>query len=85
MNHFLRDIYRYHCDLSRCRNGRTIESEICGHYQTCINGKWHKRVCEDNRRFVDGYCQVKTFCNDDNDGSYFLFLFYHVMYYNVYG
>ncbi|VDK88648.1 unnamed protein product [Litomosoides sigmodontis] len=57
----------YRCDLSRCRNGRTIESEICGHYQTCINGTWHKRVCEDNRRFADGSCQIKTFCNDDSD------------------
>ncbi|CAG9536064.1 unnamed protein product [Cercopithifilaria johnstoni] len=56
----------YHCDLSRCRNGRTIESEICGHYQICINGTWHKRVCEDNRQFVDGYCRVTTYCNDDN-------------------
>lgn len=60
--------YRYHCDLSRCRNGRIIESEICGHYQICLNGTWHKRICKDNRRFAGGYCQV-TYCNDDNDGS----------------
>ncbi|OZC12407.1 chitin binding Peritrophin-A domain protein [Onchocerca flexuosa] len=56
----------YQCDLSRCRNGRTIESEICGHYQICFNGKWHKRVCEGNQRFANGYCQ-DTYCNDDND------------------
>uniref|UniRef100_A0A0R3RZG0 Chitin binding peritrophin-a domain protein n=1 Tax=Elaeophora elaphi TaxID=1147741 RepID=A0A0R3RZG0_9BILA len=56
----------YHCDLSRCRNGRMIASEICGHYQICLNGTWYKRVCEDNGRFADGYCRVKN-CNDDND------------------
>ncbi|VBB32854.1 unnamed protein product, partial [Acanthocheilonema viteae] len=56
----------YHCDLSRCHNGRTIENEICGHYQICINGKWHKRICENNRQFADGYCR-ETYCNDDND------------------
>uniref|UniRef100_A0AAF5PZY7 Chitin binding Peritrophin-A domain-containing protein n=2 Tax=Wuchereria bancrofti TaxID=6293 RepID=A0AAF5PZY7_WUCBA len=56
----------YHCDLSRCRNGRIIESEICGHYQICINGTWHKEVCENNRQFIDGYCQT-VHCNNDNN------------------
>ncbi|KAM3720705.1 Peritrophin-44 [Dirofilaria immitis] len=58
----------YHCDLSRCLNGRKIESEICGHYLICLNDTWYQRICENNRRYANGHCQ-KTYCNSDNDDN----------------
>ncbi|EJD75226.1 hypothetical protein LOAG_17593 [Loa loa] len=57
----------YHCDLSHCRNGRIIGNEICGHYQICLNGTWHKRVCDNNRQFVNGYCQISLYCDNNSN------------------